>query len=57
IAGQTEKLQPDLKDLIEIVEALKGSGKSLKDAVGVVAKLAGVSKSELYDQTIAARAE
>lgn len=57
ISGQTEKLQPDLKDLIEIVEALKGSGKSLKDAVRVVAKLAGVSKSELYDQTIAARAE
>ena len=57
ISGQTEKEPVDLKELVEIVEALKSSGKSLKDAVSIVAKLAQVSKSELYDQTIASRAE
>lgn len=57
IAGQTEKAAANLTELVEIVEALRGSGKSLKDAVAVVAKLAGVSKSALYDQTIASRAE
>lgn len=57
VSGVTEKLQPDLSDLVEIVEALKISGKSLKDASAIVAKLAGVSKSDLYDQTIASRAE
>ncbi len=57
IAGKTEKTTPDLAQLVEIVEALKASGRSLKDAVSVVAGLAGVSRSELYDQTIASRAE
>ena len=57
ISGQIEKEPVDLKELVEIVEALKSSGKSLKDAVSIVAKLAQVSKSELYDQTIASRAE
>ena len=57
IAGNTDERPVDLAELIELVEALKASGKSLKDAVAVVAGLAQVSKSELYDQTIAARAE
>lgn len=57
IAGNTDERPVDLAELIELVEALKVSGRSLKDAVAVVAGLAQVSKSELYDQTIAARAE
>lgn len=57
IAGQTDKAAANLTELVQIVEALRGSGKSLKDAVAVVAKMAGVSKSALYDQTIASRAE
>lgn len=57
IAGRTEKVQANLSELVELVEALRSQGKSLKDAVAVVAKLAGVSKSALYDQTIASRAE
>ena len=57
ISGNTKISTPDLKELVGIVEALKASGKSLKEATSTVAKLAGVSKSELYDQTIASRAE
>ncbi len=57
IAGNTSDKAVDLSELIEIVEALRTSGNSLKDAVAKVAELAGVSKSELYDQTIASRAE
>lgn len=57
IAGNTVEKVVDLSELVELVEALKATGRSLKDSVSVVAGLAGVSKSELYDQTIAARAE
>lgn len=57
IAGNTEAAQVEYETLIEIVEALKASGKSLKEAVAMVANLAKVSKSELYDQTIHSREE
>jgi len=57
IAGSNEERVVDHAELVELVEALKSSGKSLKDAVSLVAGLANVSKSELYDQTIASRAE
>jgi len=57
IAGNNSAAQVDYSELIELVEALKNSGKSLKEAVSIVANLAKVSKSELYDQTIQSREE
>ncbi|MFM8927092.1 MAG: 16S rRNA (cytidine(1402)-2'-O)-methyltransferase [Rhodoluna sp.] len=57
LSGATQKVTQDLETLVELVEALKAEGKSLKEACGIVAKISGVSKSELYDQTIASRAE
>jgi 16S rRNA (cytidine1402-2'-O)-methyltransferase len=57
LAGQSQTQVSDLVGLVEIVEALRATGKSLKDSVAVVAELAQVSKSDLYDQTIASRAE
>lgn len=57
IAGSTEEQTQDLSQLVEVVEALKLSGKSLKESVALIAGIAGVSKSDLYDQTIASRAE
>jgi 16S rRNA (cytidine1402-2'-O)-methyltransferase len=57
IAGNTFEAEVDYSELIELVEALKNSGKSLKEAVSIVANLAKVSKSELYDQTIQSREE
>ena len=57
IAGNTDESAAEMSQLIEVVEALKASGKSLKVSVALIAGIAGVSKSELYDQTIASRAE
>ena len=57
ITGNTDETAVDLSELVQVVEALKLSGKSLKESVALIAGIAGVSKSELYDQTIASRAE
>ncbi|MBL1079514.1 16S rRNA (cytidine(1402)-2'-O)-methyltransferase [Nocardia sp. 2] len=51
-----QPVSADPEDLVDRVEELVGKGLRLKDACGEVAAATGVSRKELYDAVLAARA-